>query len=302
MTVIKTEPTTEVTLYSPPSKESLSKDDAHRKKQNNKQPSSINSRSGPNKHKLAAKAPEKKINNTDKQDLSAFLLNPSLIVKSSESKKKENIVAYNDTPGIKTEHTAFQPLTPISKKRALKEKAASEKCDSFDLSRDEKPYIQKKSKTLSSVTEINSSEYKLSLNGENTSPPAKEKSQEPIENPGSYQKTRNYLFEKPDPLDTCLQDYSSMLPSNVAEEDQEYFISVADSTLEEWTNKGQEIIDQQFQLYQEIIKKRIELSYKFKGIISVINDRADALEEQGQQLEGKIKKVKTLANEILNII
>lgn len=31
MTVIKTEPTTEVTLYSPPSKESLSKDDAHRK-------------------------------------------------------------------------------------------------------------------------------------------------------------------------------------------------------------------------------------------------------------------------------
>lgn len=88
MTVIKTEPTTEVTLYSPPSKESLSKDDAHRKKQNNKQPSSINSRSGPNKHKLAAKAPEKKINNTDKQDLSAFLLNPSLIVKSSESKKK----------------------------------------------------------------------------------------------------------------------------------------------------------------------------------------------------------------------
>ena len=166
----------------------------------------------------------------------------------------------------------------------------------------DRPYIQKKSKTLSSVTEINSSEYKLSLNGENTSSPAKEKSQEPIENPGSYQKTRNYLFEKPDPLDTCLQDYSSMLPSNVAEEDQEYFISVADSTLEEWTNKGQEIIDQQFQLYQEIIKKRIELSYKFKGIISVINDRADALEEQGQQLEGKIKKVKTLANEILNII
>ncbi|CAI4367868.1 AEL_collapsed_G0012910.mRNA.1.CDS.1 [Saccharomyces cerevisiae] len=288
MTVIKTEPTTEVTLYSPPSKESLSKDDAHRKKQNNKQPSSINSRSGPNKHKLAAKAPEKKINNTDKQDLSAFLLNPSLIVKPSESKKKEEY--------------SFQPLTPISKKRALKEKAVSEKCDSFDLSRDEKPYIQKKSKTLSSVTEINSSEYKLSLNGENTSSPAKEKSQEPIENPGSYQKTRNYLFEKPDPLDTCLQDYSSMLPSNVAEEDQEYFISVADSTLEEWTNKGQEIIDQQFQLYQEIIKKRIELSYKFKGIISVINDRADALEEQGQQLEGKIKKVKTLANEILNII
>lgn len=88
MTVIKTEPTTEVTLYSPPSKESLSKDDAHRKKQNNKPPSSINSRSGPNKHKLAAKAPEKKINNTDKQDLSAFLLNPSLIVKPSESKKK----------------------------------------------------------------------------------------------------------------------------------------------------------------------------------------------------------------------
>ncbi|QHS72627.1 Ecm11p [Saccharomyces paradoxus] len=301
MTVIKTEPTTEVALYSPPPKESLSKDDAQKRKQNNKQPSNINSRSGSNKHKVTTKAPEKKINNTDKQDLSAFLLNPSLIVKPSESKKKENTVAY-DAPNVKTEYTGFQPLTPISKKRALKEKSTSDKYGNFDLSKDENSHTQKKPKKLSSVTDINTSEYKLPLNRENTSSPAKEKSQEPTENPGAYQKTKNYLFDKPDLLDTCLQDYSSMLPPNIAEEDQEYFVGVADSTLEEWTNKGQEILDQQFQLYQEIIKKRIELSYKFKGIISVINDRADALEEQGQQLEGKIKKVKSLANEILNII
>ncbi|CAI4038299.1 hypothetical protein SMKI_04G6410 [Saccharomyces mikatae IFO 1815] len=301
MTVIKTEPTSEVTLYSPPSKEALAKDDQQKRKQNNKQSSSINSRSSLTKHKTVPKTQEKKTINTDKQDLSAFLLNPSLIVKPSESQKKEHPVTNNDTPNVKTEFTGLQPLTPISKKRALKEKPTPENYSTLDL-KNEKSCTQKKPKRLSSVTEINSSEYKISLDGQNASSQGREKSQEPTENPGSYHKTKNYLFDRPDLLETCLQDYSSMLPADVAEEDQEYFVSVADSTLEEWTNKGQQILDQQFQLYQEIIKKRIELSYKFKGIVSVINDRADALEEQGQQLEGKIKKVKSLANEILNII
>lgn len=305
MTVIKTEPSTEVALYSPTPKESLNKNETIKKKENNKQsPSSnINSRSSVTKHKVAARAPEKKPKDSEKQDLSAFLLNPSLIVKPSEGKKKENAVAISDTPNVKTEPTGFQLLTPISKKRALKEKPTSGKYENFDFSKEERAYNQKKPKTFSPATETSPSEYnKLSSIVENVSSPAKQKSQEPTENPGEYQKIQNYLFDKPNLLDTCLQDYSSMLPADIAEEDQEFFISVADSTLEEWTNKGQEILDQQFQLYQEIIKKRIELSYKFKGIISVINDRADALEEQGQQLEGKIKKVKSLANEILDII
>ncbi|CAI4059312.1 Ecm11p SKDI_04G6480 [Saccharomyces kudriavzevii IFO 1802] len=301
MTVIKTEPAAELALYSPTSKESLNNDDTAKRKENNKQFSpSTNSRSSTTKHKVVPKLQEKKMKGGDKQDLSAFLLNPSLIVKPSEGKKKENTVPVNDTPNVKTEPTGFQLLTPISKKRALKEKTTSGKYENFGSSTEEKAYAQKRTKQLPSDAATNLSEFPL--NDENASSPAKEKSQEAIENPGSYQKIKNYLFDKPDLLETCLQDYSSMLPADIAEDDQEFFVSVADSTLEEWTNKGQEILDQQYQLYQEVIKKRIELSFKFKGVISVVNDRADALEEQGQKLEEKIRKIKSLANEILNII
>lgn len=72
--------------------------------------------------------------------------------------------------------------------------------------------------------------------------------------------------------------------------------------LAEWIDQGQVLLKAHTNLVGQLVQQRIELSHKFQAITTVINERADALNKQGEILDEKMTKIENLGKEILNII
>lgn len=72
--------------------------------------------------------------------------------------------------------------------------------------------------------------------------------------------------------------------------------------LDEWLDYGDSLVLEHQKLIHELAKLRVELSYKFQIITDVINDRADTLIQQSDHIDDKLKQIKDIAKNILNVL
>lgn len=127
-----------------------------------------------------------------------------------------------------------------------------------------------------------------------------EPNEPPLKNPGSYVPITEMLY---DSTSKTLDNSEAPLFQDLEQEfEQKYCQEASQWSLTEWINEGQVLLNAHTKLVAQLVRERIELSGKFRAITSVINDRAEALNKQGQLLDEKQKKIETLGKEILNII
>lgn len=73
-------------------------------------------------------------------------------------------------------------------------------------------------------------------------------------------------------------------------------------SLNDWITYGEELNQKHLDLTKKLIQLRIELSYKFKIIIEIINSNSDYLLETEKNLDNKLIKIKDIGNDILNLL
>lgn len=85
-------------------------------------------------------------------------------------------------------------------------------------------------------------------------------------------------------------------------EDLKFCKEQINSPLASWVNYGESLNKKHLELIKELIKLRIELSYKFKIIIALINKCSDSLTENEKSLDDKLSKIKVIGHDILNLL
>lgn len=85
-------------------------------------------------------------------------------------------------------------------------------------------------------------------------------------------------------------------------EELDYCKEVVQYPLEKWLECGQDFTKEHEILIKDLMKTRLELSYKFEVITKTMNDRCEALVKQEDHLDGKLKQIKDIANNMLNIL
>lgn len=123
-----------------------------------------------------------------------------------------------------------------------------------------------------------------------------------LEKPGKYSPIVLPLYEPQNATDWHDKGKDDLFQDIEQEAEKEYCQTTSNLSLSEWIVKGQGLLNSQTTLIGELIQKRIELSNKFRAITTVINERAEALNIQGQILDEKLNKIRSLGKEILNII
>ncbi|QLQ78330.1 hypothetical protein HG537_0A05770 [Torulaspora globosa] len=122
----------------------------------------------------------------------------------------------------------------------------------------------------------------------------------PLKTPGPYRPITEMLYES---SSKSLNESEAPLFQDLEQESERKFCrEAAQWSLDEWISQGQMLLNAHTSLVGQLVRERIELSGKFRAITSVINDRAEALNRQGQLLDEKLKKIENLGKEILDII
>ncbi|QLL30767.1 hypothetical protein HG536_0A05820 [Torulaspora globosa] len=124
--------------------------------------------------------------------------------------------------------------------------------------------------------------------------------QKPLKTPGPYRPITEMLYES---SSKSLNESEAPLFQDLDQESERKFCREAGQwSLDEWISQGQMLLNAHTSLVGQLVRERIELSGKFRAITSVINDRAEALNRQGQLLDEKLRKIENLGKEILDII
>lgn len=124
--------------------------------------------------------------------------------------------------------------------------------------------------------------------------------EKPLKTPGPYRPITEMLYEC---SSKSLNESEAPLFQDLDQESERKFCrEAAQWSLDEWISQGQMLLNAHTSLVGQLVRERIELSAKFRAITSVINDRAEALNRQGQLLDEKLKKIENLGKEILDII
>ncbi|KAL3233852.1 Protein ECM11 [Nakaseomyces bracarensis] len=127
--------------------------------------------------------------------------------------------------------------------------------------------------------------------------------EEVIINPGPYVRHTKLLYEDTDDgIVLGKEEVEEIFPGLNKEEEKKYCNEATNWSLEEWVKEGELLLNAQQEIFATIIQKRIELSCNFAALLSVLDDRAEALCLKGDLIEKKLGKVKELGNEILNLL
>ncbi|KTA95039.1 Protein ECM11 [Nakaseomyces glabratus] len=124
----------------------------------------------------------------------------------------------------------------------------------------------------------------------------------PAEDPGPFKKQTRLLYEVQNDMTIDDDNMTEIFPGLEKEEEKTYCRQSSLWSLDQWIEEGENILRAHQEIFIKIIKKRIELSYNFNSLITVLNDRAEALCKHGNVIDSKLEKVKKLGNEILNIL
>lgn len=126
--------------------------------------------------------------------------------------------------------------------------------------------------------------------------------QRTISRPAEYIMIRNPLYQcNPEaPEDSHVLE--ELFPKLESAWERELCTQIAGWDLENWIQYGDKLSQEYNALLGELVRQRIELSYKFEVITDKINERAEALTLQGKLVDDKMQKIKSLGKEILDII
>ncbi|CCE62896.1 hypothetical protein TPHA_0D02590 [Tetrapisispora phaffii CBS 4417] len=120
--------------------------------------------------------------------------------------------------------------------------------------------------------------------------------------PGPYKPSTSFLYEIANSEQLEYTELKDIFQNINETEDKDYVFDVSNMTLDTWVEEGQKNISEYRELISQLVKKRIEFSIRFQLITDIINQRANALNEKGLLLDDKLKKIKEIGDEILNII
>lgn len=121
-----------------------------------------------------------------------------------------------------------------------------------------------------------------------------------LENPGTYIPMKKLLYDSNN-------DYSESSGERLfqdleQESERKYCCEASKWPLAEWIDQGQTLLQEHTKLVGQLVQQRVELSQKFQAITTIINERAEALKNQGEIVEEKMTKIENLGKEILDII
>lgn len=121
-----------------------------------------------------------------------------------------------------------------------------------------------------------------------------------FENPGLYSPIRKLLYESNEDYGEASDQH---LFQDLEHESERNFCQEASRwPMVQWIEQGQVLLKEHTNLIGQLVQQRIELSHKFQAITTIINERAEALNNQGEILDEKMTKIENLGKEILDII
>lgn len=122
-------------------------------------------------------------------------------------------------------------------------------------------------------------------------------------NPGNFTPIKQLLFDR---KETGYEEreklYAELFEDADSNDELEYCKEVVQYPLNKWLQAGQEFTLEHQQLMKEVIQARLELSYKFEVIAKTMNDRCQALIHQEDHLDNKLKQIKDIAKNMLDIL
>ncbi|SMN20982.1 similar to Saccharomyces cerevisiae YDR446W ECM11 Non-essential protein apparently involved in meiosis [Maudiozyma saulgeensis] len=126
-------------------------------------------------------------------------------------------------------------------------------------------------------------------------------------NPLAVKKLKSLLFDVNVIDDIVISSNTSELLKEVFEglEDQQdlsFCKDQAEKPLLEWINYGEELNNKHLELTKQLVQLRIELSYKFRIIMELINDNFDYQMQREKSLDEKLSRIKVIGNDILNLL
>ncbi|CCD26352.1 Ecm11p NDAI_0H01780 [Naumovozyma dairenensis CBS 421] len=227
-------------------------------------------------------------------DLSTFFINTN--------KNKENAQIKQESSGTKP--LSSEDVSICSKNLKKKKRAPNNDASSF-MSKPKLKIPRKDNGSNESSKEAIAEKGKTDEASVGKSYTRREKrigNEEPAENPGNYEEIKCLMYDsfKENLLER--EELKNLLPGLERAEEIDLGLKIANWSLDEWIECGEKLQNDYRQLVYKLVKERMELSYKFQVITSVINDRASALNQQGKVLDEKLIKIKELGKEILNII
>ncbi|KAL6946446.1 hypothetical protein ACO0RG_000598 [Hanseniaspora osmophila] len=131
--------------------------------------------------------------------------------------------------------------------------------------------------------------------------------------PGKYHAINELLYDRPTVTENeAFEDQSTRGKKSLSYIDlfqdvgdtqaQEVFASYGALSLEQWVQTGLDMNAKHQALLEKIIVSRLKLSYKFKVITDLLNEKAQELNQNADLINEKLNKIKDLGNEILNIM
>lgn len=121
--------------------------------------------------------------------------------------------------------------------------------------------------------------------------------------PGNFKLVKELLYDR-EKIDIEEEDklFKDLFEDADPNEELEYCKEVVQYPLEKWVQCGQNFCKEHEILIKELMKARLELSYKFEIITKTMNDRCEALIKQEDHLDGKLKQIKDIAKNMLDIL
>lgn len=287
MSIIKKEPNTNEGIPTTPYLTTVHKDDT-------KPTSNADSRQPLKQKPSNMKQTQKKGDplEVNKQEImSKFLLSPGKVTTSKSISKQAE-----EQTIVKKEHALlFQQVsnTPSKTKHSI----PMESCSTKKLKVDNK------------FTKFSSSPENSSIKTDLQLTPATDKhknirardSSSPPRNPGKYLRINNLLYQTTEETESASY-YDDIFEEVQDGKEKKMCIEFASMNLAEWLQTGEMLMREHKNIMERLILARIKLSHRFKAITDLINERATALNAQGEILDDKMKKIQDLGKEILEII
>lgn len=126
--------------------------------------------------------------------------------------------------------------------------------------------------------------------------------EEPIVDPGVYHRHTKLLYESKHDIVVGNDDMEEIFPGLEKEDERVYCRNATEWSLQQWITEGEALLNEQQEIFAKIIQKRVELSCNFAAVVSLLDDRAEALCKRGELIDTKLNKVKELGKEILSLL
>lgn len=127
-------------------------------------------------------------------------------------------------------------------------------------------------------------------------------------NPEPFIPVKTLLYDREDFTDNNDNNHDKELLFNELfdnmepNDDLNYCKQIVTKSLNEWIKEGEVLTNENKCLIKQLIKARLELSYKFQIITNIMNQRVESLLIYENHLDGKLKQIKTIAKNMLDIL